>query len=57
MNRSEIMLDYIKTWFALDILSNVPYYWIIEGCIGDFCSSVFFIVVKNYKRMIMEHVQ
>ena len=30
MSRKEIVLNYVKTWFILDLLASFPYSWIIS---------------------------
>lgn len=31
MKRKDIILNYIKTWFILDLLASFPYSWVISG--------------------------
>ena len=30
MNRKDIIVNYLKTWFILDLLASFPYSWIIN---------------------------
>jgi hyperpolarization activated cyclic nucleotide-gated potassium channel 2 len=31
MKRRDIILNYIKTWFLLDVLASFPYAWVFKG--------------------------
>lgn len=31
MKRKDIIFNYIKTWFILDLLASFPYSWVMEG--------------------------
>jgi hypothetical protein len=31
MKRKDIILNYVKTWFFLDLLASFPYSWVITG--------------------------
>ena len=40
MTRTEIALDYLKSWLLLDLLASFPYSWVLDGCVGDGCNQV-----------------
>ncbi len=42
MIRKEIMVDYLKTWFMVDLICTFPYTWAIDGCILENCDTVRF---------------
>ena len=31
MKRKEIIINYIKTWFILDMLASFPYSWVMDN--------------------------
>ena len=40
MKRKDIILNYIKTWFILDLLASFPYAWVVSSNSDDSDSSV-----------------
>jgi len=45
MQRCEIAWNYITGWLVLDLIASFPYMWVINGCIGESCSAVFYYCV------------
>jgi hypothetical protein len=35
MKRKDIIINYLKTWFILDVLASFPYSWVIDGTTGS----------------------
>ncbi len=40
MKRKDIILNYIKTWFILDLLASFPYAWVVSSNSDDSDESV-----------------
>ncbi len=40
MTRSQIVLDYLTSWFFVDLISTFPYSWLVDGCFFADCDSV-----------------
>lgn len=40
MKRKEIIKNYVKTWFFLDLLASFPYSWIIDEKKTDDYNSI-----------------
>lgn len=53
MKRKEIIFNYLKTWFLIDLLASFPYSWVIEfGSDTDLDSNSFLVKTPQLLRLL-----
>lgn len=52
MQRGEIALNYLGSWFLLDLIATFPYNWVLNGCLGDSCASVLLPVIPLGRQQL-----
>jgi len=53
MKRKEIVFNYLKTWFLIDLFASFPYSWVIDdGADSDVNSNTFLVKTPQLLRLL-----